>query len=137
MFSAPVTKPNGTKAHNGNSFGAKRLRWRRNSVSSTKNPISTCTSSLGISWNSHSPSATPNGISRLKRMISGHARCLRNSQRRQVLEASCTTPCAGIAAAGGMNSSISAINIVPPPEVRAEVNNAAPTSNAMSVQGIL
>lgn len=86
MFSAPVTKPRGTNAHSGNFLGAKRFKWRRNSVSSTKQPISTCASSLGISWNSHRPSHTPGGISALKRMISGHARCLRNSHTRQILE---------------------------------------------------
>jgi hypothetical protein len=101
-----------------------------------KQPINNFTASADSPWNSQSPTAMPAGTSSAKRQIRCQAMCRRNSQVRQTLDASWTTPCTGMAATGGMNCSISAIKIVPPPEpttaVIAEVKKAAQPRTTMS-----
>ena len=76
----------------------------------------------------------------MKRKMIGHAMCFQNNHTRVVLEASWTTPCTGIAAAGDISCSMIAINAVPPPApttaVKAEVQNAAPESSAISMGDI-
>ena len=102
-----------------------------------KPPISICTHSFGISWNSQSPAAIPIGIGMPKRRIIGHSMFSRSNQMRHPLATVCMAPWIGMAAAGVMNCSISANNSEPPPTpvevVNAEVKKIAPAKMPISI----